>query len=156
MRDLEEKLREAEERRQRAVSMAQLTRAGHVYILSNIGSFGEHVYKVGMTRRLDPQERVDELGDASVPFAFDVHAMISTTNAPALEKTLHDLLDTRRMNKINKRKEFFHIALEEIEQVVRQHHGEFRLTRLAEAIEYRKSLAMAQQAGATGSVRRAS
>lgn len=145
VRDLEQKLREAEERKQRAISMAQLTRAGHVYILSNIGSFGEHVYKVGMTRRLDPQERVDELGDASVPFAFDVHAMISATDAPKLEKTLHDLLDVRRMNKINRRKEFFHVTLEEIEHVVRQHHGEFRLTRYAEAIEYRKSLAVAQQ-----------
>lgn len=154
MRDLEQKLREAEERKQRAVSMAQLTRAGHVYILSNIGSFGEHVFKVGMTRRLEPQERVDELGDASVPFAFDVHAMISTTNAPALEKILHDLLDARRLNKINRRKEFFHVTLEEIEQVVRQHHGEFRLTRHAEAVEYRKSLAITQ--AADGTMRRAS
>jgi hypothetical protein len=155
VRDLEQKVQEAEERK-RAVSMAQLTRTGHVYILSNVGSFGEHVYKVGMTRRLDPQDRVDELGDASVPFAFDVHAMISATDAPTLEKRLHDLLDARRLNRVNRRKEFFHATLEEIEQVVRQHHGEFRLTRQAEAIEYRKSLVLAEQLTASGVVRRAS
>lgn len=150
VRELEQKLLDAEQRRQRAVSMAQLTKTGHVYILSNIGSFGEHIYKVGMTRRLDPQERVDELGDASVPFAFDVHAMISAPNAPALEKALHDLLDERRLNKINRRKEFFHVTLEEIEHVVRRHHGDFKLTRQAEAAEYRKSLVVAQQNAAGG------
>jgi len=143
IRELEQKVAEAEERRQRAIALAQLTRRGHVYVLSNVGSFGEHVYKIGMTRRQDPQDRVDELGDASVPFSFDIHAMIFTEDAPKLEKALHNLFDNHRLNRINRRKEFFRVELEHIEQLVRQHHGEFRLTRQAEAIEYRKSLMMA-------------
>jgi hypothetical protein len=155
VRELEQKVLDAEAKRQRAISMAQLTKSGHVYILSNVGSFGEHIFKIGMTRRIVPQDRVDELGDASVPFAFDVHAMICAPNAPALEKALHDLLDHRRLNRINRRKEFFHVTLEEIESVVRQHHGEFRLTRLAEAAEYRKSLAAAQAAAAQSAMPRA-
>jgi hypothetical protein len=74
--DLSEKLRQAEERSQRALSMAQQTKRGHVYIISNVGSFGPDVYKIGLTRRLEPLDRVRELGDSSVPFAFDVHALI--------------------------------------------------------------------------------
>ena len=70
-------------------------RAGYVYIISNVGSFGENIYKIGMTRRLDPQERVDELGDASVPFKFDVHAMIFSDDAPALEAALHRAFEDR-------------------------------------------------------------
>jgi hypothetical protein len=142
MADLERELAEAHERGERAKSQAQLTRAGHVYVLSNIGSFGETTFKVGMTRRLDPQERVDELGDASVPFPFDVHAMIYATDAPKLERALHELLHRHRVNRVNPRKEFFRVAIEEVEALVRQHHGEFRLTRQAEAVEYRKTLAM--------------
>jgi hypothetical protein len=87
-----------------------------VYIISNLGSFGEHVYKVGMTRRLEPMERVRELGDASVPFPFDVHAMLYSENAPELESALHRFLDKRRVNLINPRKEFFRFTLEEITQ----------------------------------------
>jgi hypothetical protein len=145
--ELEEKVREAEERRQRAVSMAQLTKAGHVYVLSNIGSFGEQVYKIGMTRRLDPQDRVDELGDASVPFPFDIHAMISTDDAPSLERALHGLLEQQRINRINRRKEFFRVTIDQIEEVVRRHHGEFKLTKQAEAIEFRKSMPQAHSHG---------
>lgn len=85
--ELEQSLSQAESKHQRALSMAQQTKQGHVYIISNIGSFGENVYKIGMTRRLDPQDRVNELGDASVPFIFDVHAMIYSEDAPSLEKT---------------------------------------------------------------------
>jgi hypothetical protein len=140
--DLEQKVKDADERRQRAVSMAQLTKTGHVYVLSNVGSFGDYVFKIGMTRRLDPQDRVDELGDASVPFPFDVHAMIRSDNAPGLERALHGLFESERLNKVNRRKEFFRVTLEQIEYVVRQHHGEFKLTQYAEAVEYRKSLAM--------------
>ncbi len=143
--ELEQRLRETEEQ-QRAISMAQQTRRGHVYILSNIGSFGENVYKIGMTRRLDPQDRVDELGDASVPFAFDVHAMIKTDDAPRLERVLHQLFDQRRLNRINQRKEFFRATIEELERVVREHHGEFQLTRYAEAAHYRQSIAIETQA----------
>lgn len=142
--ELQQKVAEAEERRQRAVSMAEQTKAGHVYVLSNVGAFGEKVFKVGMTRRIEPQDRVNELGDASVPFPFDIHALIRTDDAPGLEKALHALLDSTRLNKVNRRKEFFSVSLERIEELVRNHHGEFQLTQHAEAMEYRKSLALAQ------------
>jgi hypothetical protein len=92
----------------------------------------------------DPNDRIDELGDASVPFTFDVHAMIYSQDAPGLEKALHDALSTRRVNLVNLRKEFFHVTLDEIEPIVRAKHGEFQLTRLAEAAGYRQSLAIRQ------------
>lgn len=137
---LERQLEEAQENNQRATSMAQLTKSGHVYVISNIGSFGEEVYKIGMTRRLDPLDRVKELGDASVPFKFDVHAMIYSENAPELENILHREFDTERMNKVNRRKEFFKVDLNEIKEKVEKNHGEFHLTKLAEAAEYRKTI----------------
>ena len=87
--ELKRLLADAHAKSERAKSMAELTKAGHVYVLSNIGSFGEGVFKVGMTRRIEPLLRVKELGDASVPFPFDVHVMISCDNAPALECALH-------------------------------------------------------------------
>lgn len=93
-------------------------RAGYVYIISNIGSFGENVYKIGMTRRLDPQERIDELGSASVPFKFDVHALIFSDDAPKLENALHHAFENQRVNWVNNRKEFFSVSLQEIKQVV--------------------------------------
>ncbi|MCK8504096.1 DUF4041 domain-containing protein [Myxococcus fulvus] len=142
--ELERRVVEDQER-QRAISQAQLTRTGHVYVISNIGSFGENIYKVGMTRRLVPQDRIDELGDASVPFEFDVHAIIRTADAPALEAALHKTFAQRRVNRVNERKEFFRATLDEIAQAVRKHHGDFELTRLAEAAEYRKSLAMNEE-----------
>lgn len=95
-------------------------RAGYVYIISNLGSFGENVFKIGMTRRLDPQERVDELGDASVPFKFDVHAMIFSEDAPALETALHKAFESKKVNMVNQRREFFNVTLEEIKEVIRQ------------------------------------
>lgn len=95
-------------------------KAGYVYIISNIGAFGENIYKIGMTRRLDPQERVDELGDASVPFKFDVHAMIFSDDAPALEAALHRAFEDRKLNMVNQRREFFHVTLDEIKSVVKQ------------------------------------
>lgn len=115
---LQANLEEAERKHQRAQSMAEQTKQGHVYVISNIGSFGENVYKIGMTRRLEPMDRVKELGDASVPFTFDVHAMIHTDDAPTLEKKLHDKFDTHRLNMINRRKEFFSVSLEEIKHAV--------------------------------------
>ena len=117
-------------------------KAGNVYIISNIGSFGENIFKVGMTRRLDPQERVDELGDASVPFKFDVHSFIFSKNAPELETELHRLLDDRRVNKVNLRKEFFHVSLDEIEQLVYKVHPNAEFNRTILASEYRQSLSM--------------
>lgn len=95
-------------------------KAGYVYIISNIGAFGENVYKIGMTRRLDPQERVDELGDASVPFNFDVHAMIFSDDAPALETALHHAFEDRKLNMVNQRREFFNVTLDEIKEVIRK------------------------------------
>lgn len=117
---LQSDLSEAEQKHQRAQSMAEQTKRGHVYIISNIGSFGEEVYKIGMTRRLEPMDRVKELGDASVPFTFDVHAMIHTDDAPTLEKSLHSQFDNRRLNMVNRRKEFFNVSLAEIKQAVHE------------------------------------
>lgn len=118
--ELEAKLAEAEAKGQRAKSLAEQTRRGHVYIISNIGSFGEHVYKIGLTRRLDPMDRVKELGDASVPFSFDVHAIIYADDAPALEAALHREFSHRRVNAVNLRKEFFRVTLPKIQEAVEQ------------------------------------
>jgi hypothetical protein len=139
--DLTRKLTEAHELKERALARAQMTRSGHVYVISNVGSFGEQVYKIGMTRRLDPMERVRELGDASVPFQFDVHAIIYTEDAPGLENALHKRFHHRRLNRVNERKEFFHVSLDDISQVVAEHHGTIEFTMAAEAEEYRKTLA---------------
>lgn len=146
--ELQKRLAEAEANKERAISQAQLTKSGHIYIISNIGSFGEDVYKIGMTRRLEPMERVKELSDASVPFPFDVHAMIFCENAPELESRLHRYFHARRMNKENKRKEFFRVSLEEIVKVVRETDAELKIcrseitfTKVAEAVDYRKTLA---------------
>lgn len=97
-------------------------RAGYVYIISNVGAFGENVYKIGMTRRLDPQDRIDELGDASVPFAFDVHAMIFTDDAPKLEAALHHAFEDKKVNMVNPRREFFRVTLDEIKAVIRKNY----------------------------------
>ena len=145
---LQQQLEEAKEK-ERAISQAQLTKAGYVYVISNIGSFGENVFKIGMTRRLEPQERVDELGDASVPFQFDVHAMIYHENAPDLETKLHQHFEKFRMNKINPRKEFFRVSLDEIEQVARQYKADVAITKIAEAKEYRQSLAIEREMAQT-------
>ena len=138
---LEQKLKEAEENGSRAKSMAEMTKRGHVYIISNIGSFGENVYKIGMTRRLEPTDRVKELGGASVPFTFDVHAMVFSENAPKLEKELHRAFSRDRVNAINLRKEFFKVDLMAIKEKVVEITGseaEFKLTAIAE--EYYESL----------------
>jgi hypothetical protein len=103
--------------------MAQQTKAGNVYVISNVGTFGAGVFKVGMTRRLEPLDRIRELGDASVPFPFDVHMMISCEDAPALECALHRALHKSRINRVNPRKEFFRTDLQLIVDVVQEHHG---------------------------------
>lgn len=97
-------------------------RAGYVYVISNIGSFGENIYKIGMTRRLNPQDRVDELGDASVPFQFDVHAMIFSDDAPALEAALHKAFENKKLNMVNQRREFFNVSLDEIKKVIKENY----------------------------------
>lgn len=122
----------------------QNAKAGYVYIISNLGAFGEGVYKIGMTRRLDPMERIDELGDASVPFWFDVHALVFSENAPALEAKLHERFAAGRLNKVNGRKEFFRADLAEIETVIRANYDAVvEVTREAPAEQYRESLRMA-------------
>lgn len=142
---LEQKLSEVQANKERALSRAQMTRSGHVYIISNIGSFGEEIYKIGMTRRLEPMDRVNELGDASVPFRFDVHAIIFCEDAPALENQLHKRFHNLRINQVNFRKEFFRVSLAEIAKAVRELHGEIEFTMLAEAAEYRKTLAFQRE-----------
>ncbi len=118
-------------------------RAGYVYIISNIGSFGENVYKIGMTRRLDPQDRVDELGDASVPFNFDVHAMIFSDDAPQLEAALHNEFSDRKINMVNQRREFFRVTLDEIEDAVKKNFDKgVEFKKFADAEQYRQSLKM--------------
>jgi hypothetical protein len=142
---LQARLAEAEEGSKRAISMAQQTKAGHIYVISNIGAFGTGIYKVGMTRRLNPRERILELGDASVPFPFDIHAMIHCADAPTLENALHHALHKKRVNRANPRKEFFRTDIEEIIRIVREHHGEVQYVADAEAMEYRQSLAMSEE-----------
>lgn len=122
----------------------QNAKAGYVYVISNIGAFGEGVYKIGMTRRLEPMERVDELGDASVPFWFDVHAMVFSDNAPALEAKLHERFAAGRLNKVNGRKEFFRADIAEIESVIRANYDSVvEVTHEAAAEQFRESLRMA-------------
>ncbi len=122
-------------------------RAGYVYIISNIGSLGENVYKIGMTRRLDPRERVRELGDASVPFNFDIHALIFSDNAPQLEADLHREFESQKMNLVNARREFFQCTLDEIkEAVIRNHDKTVEFTDLPEAEQFRTSQKMRQAA----------
>lgn len=127
----------------------QNAKAGYVYVISNIGAFGDGVYKIGMTRRLEPMERIDELGDASVPFWFDVHAMVFSENAPALEAKLHERFAAGRLNKVNGRKEFFRANLMEIESIIRANYDAVvEVTHEAPAEQYRESLRMAMPTAA--------
>lgn len=139
---LNELLQEAQAKKERAISRAQLTRSGHVYVLSNIGAFGENVYKIGMTRRLEPDDRVKELSGPAVPFRFDVHAMIYSDDAPALETLLHNKLERQSVNRINKRKEFFNVTLEEIEKICTDIDAKADFIRVPEAEEFRKTQAI--------------
>lgn len=122
----------------------QNARAGYVYVISNIGAFGEGIFKIGMTRRLEPMDRVDELGDASVPFRFDVHALVFSDNAPALEAKLHSRFAAGRLNKVNGRKEFFRTDLNEIEAVIRANYDAVvEVVHAAPAEQFRESLRLA-------------
>lgn len=115
-------------------------KAGYVYIISNIGSFGENIYKIGMTRRLEPEERIHELSDASVPFNFDIHAMIFTEDAPALENTLHKAFEDKKVNMINHRREFFNVTLNEIKKVVKNNFDKsVEFIDIAPAEQYRET-----------------
>jgi hypothetical protein len=142
LRELGERLQAAEEKNQRVLSMAQQTKRGNVYIVSNLGSFGEQVFKIGLTRRLDPMDRVRELGDASVPFEFDVHAMIFSEDAPALERSLHRHFLGAQVNKVNPRKEFFRAPIATIRAEVEKLGIQVSWTMLAAAADYRESQAI--------------
>lgn len=121
-------------------------------IISNIGSFGEHVYKVGMTRRLEPLDRIRELGDASVPFSFDVHALIWSEDAPGLENALHKHFVKSQVNKVNPRKEFFKLSIEELRNQTEALGIEASWTMAAAAAEYRESLLIGQKLSENGAI----
>jgi len=139
--ELEAALAAAHDEGERARSMAQMTKCGYVYIISNIGSFGEDIVKIGLTRRLEPDDRVRELGDASVPFSFDTHAMIYSDEAPALEAALHKQFADRRVNTANFRKEFFQVSLDEVEEAVATIAPEASFFKDREAQEWHETLA---------------
>lgn len=115
-------------------------KAGNVYVISNLGSFGENVFKIGMTRRLNPQDRIDELGNASVPFRFDVHSFIFSDDAVGLENRLHTVLNNKRVNKVNMRKEFFYVSIDDLEKIVTDIDPTAEFNRTMAAEEYRQSL----------------
>lgn len=145
IKELEEKIRQLEEEKKDVENREQNARAGFVYIISNIGSFGDDVYKIGMTRRLEPMDRVKELGSASVPFEFDVHAMIFSEDAPSLENSLHHNFEKYRVNKINPRKEFFKVSLDEIETYVKENYNNtVEFTKVPVAKEYRDTLELVE------------
>lgn len=147
-RKLEQEIEDVHKQYERAKSMAQMTRQGHVYVISNVGSFGENVFKIGMTRRLEPMERVSELSSASVPFAFDVHAMISCEDAPALENALHNELNECRLNKVNMRKEFFRVDIDKIISCVEKHHGKVEYVADPAAMQFYKTLELNEEESA--------
>ena len=144
--ELEAQLQEAKAKHERATSMAQITKRGYVYIISNLGSFGDGVFKIGVTRRNEPDQRIRELGDASVPFGFDVHALVHDDDAPALEAALHNHFQAKRINKVNLRKEIFRVSMDEIGEACAKLGSRIRLTKLAEAREYRATLALEAKA----------
>lgn len=146
--ELEAQLAAAHAQKERVKAQAELTKCGHVYILSNMGSFGEEVVKIGMTRRLEPRERVAELGDASVPFPFDLHTLIYTDNAPALEADLHNHFWEHRINLANDRKEFFQVPISRVEAYLCERGLKCTFNRLAEAKEYRQTCADRERAKA--------
>lgn len=139
--ELQKQLAAVAEQKDKIVEL-QNGKAGNVYVISNIGSFGEGVFKIGMTRRLEPMDRVNELGSASVPFPFDVHSMIFSDDAVSLETKLHHILNDQRVNKVNLRKEFFRVSLDDLEKLVGEiaPTAEFKRTALAE--QYRQSLSI--------------
>jgi len=139
------KLDEARQKKEKAIARAQLTKSGFVYVISNHGAFGEGVFKVGMTRRMEPMDRIMELSGAAVPFPFDLHAMMFSDDAPALECALHNFLEGRRLNLVNTRKEFFHsVKLSEIRGFVEARGLSAQFIEQPEAREYRETLARRQ------------
>lgn len=142
LQKLQEELEEVHAKAERARSRAQDTKQGHVYIISNVGSFGNDILKIGMTRRLNPLDRVKELGDASVPFTFDIHALIESDNAPGLEKDLHKIFNERRVNKVNMRKEYFRVNIDEIELKLEEMGMQVLINKVPSADEYYQTIAI--------------
>jgi CII-binding regulator of phage lambda lysogenization HflD len=138
---IQSQLTEVEKKKEDIVKLEH-GQAGHIYVISNLGSFGENVFKIGMTRRLDPQERIDELGDASVPFRFDVHSKIFSNTATELEAQLHKKLHNNRVNKINLRKEFFRTTIDELEELVYSLDPSAQFDRTMMAEQYYQSMAV--------------
>jgi len=131
-------------------------RAGYVYVISNLGSFGEEMVKVGMTRRLDPMDRIRELSDASVPFNFDIHALFFSKDAVGIETAMHERLAHRRVNLVNQRREFFRATPLEAKMHLAELAGELlQFQDVPEALEYRESLAQSQRSEASARVTRA-
>lgn len=143
IKELEEKIKALESEKTDVINREQNAKAGFVYIISNIGSFGDNIYKIGMTRRLEPMDRIKELSSASVPFEFDVHAMIFSDDAPALEYSLHQHFNKYRVNKINSRKEFFNVSIDLIEEyVIKNYNNTVEFTKIPVAKEYRDTQAL--------------
>ncbi len=141
LQELQRQLEEVELKKEEVTSLA-MGKAGYVYIISNLGSFGDDTFKIGMTRRLEPQQRVDELGSASVPFRFDVHALIFSDDAVGLENTLHKRLSDNRVNKVNFRKEFFRVGIDQLESLVEEIDPTADFTKTMYAEEYQQTLAL--------------
>ena len=145
IRELEDRLKELEKEKENVLEREANAKAGFVYVISNIGSFGENIYKIGMTRRLEPMDRIKELSSASVPFEFDVHAMIFSKDAPDLETTLHRYFEKKSVNRVNPRKEFFRVSLDEIEKVVKENYNNtVEFTKIPVATEYRQTLSIVE------------
>lgn len=142
---LQKLLDEAHEKTERAEAMAERTRSGFVYIISNVGSFGDDVVKIGLTRRVDPFDRVKELGDASVPFLFDTHAMIYSDDAPKLEDALHKEFADKRINMSNMRKEFFRVGIDEVEDAVKRVSPDANFYKDVEAREFKETILKREQ-----------
>lgn len=141
IKQLKEQLKALQDDKVNINKRLENTRAGYVYIISNVGSFGENIYKIGVTRRLEPRDRIKELSSASVPFEFDIHAIIFSEDAPKLENTLHKHFKEQEVNRINPRKEFFNVSLEDIKDVVlKEHNDTVRFEMEAEAYQYRESI----------------
>ena len=137
--ELQEQLSDVVVKKEDIVNL-QNGKAGTVYIISNLGSFGDDVFKIGMTRRLEPQDRINELGSASVPFKFDVHSFIFSEDAVALESKMHEMLTNKRLNKVNMRKEFFKVSIDELEKLVEEIEPTAEFNKTMVANEYRASL----------------
>jgi hypothetical protein len=150
IKELEDKINQLESEKKTVLEREVNARAGYVYVISNIGSFGEGIYKIGMTRRLEPKDRIKELSSASVPFEFDIHAMIFSDDAPALETALHHTFDKKRVNLVNPQKEFFRVSLDEIEETVKSNYNDtVTFTRVPLAKEYNDTLEILRQENAS-------